>query len=68
MNFPCKPFNVPNFVTLDGPIRPRKNGFTLLPTMPLSEVPVEELGQMCDDFRKEIFRKACKADPKAGRK
>lgn len=48
-------FSVPNFVLL----RPGKGATG--PTgesIPLSEVGAEVLGQLCDQFRKDVFKKA----------
>lgn len=66
MNFPCKPFTVPNFVLLDKPeSKPKRNTVVSLPAMPLSEVEPDELSSMCHAFRKEVFRRAGKKDPEA---
>lgn len=49
-----KPWNVPNYVC-------RETGETGIALLHLS---AETLSDMCDDFRKEVFRKAKKVDPK----
>lgn len=42
----------------------RSEGFKESPSYPLKDVPAEDLAEMCDAFRAEVFRKAGKADPK----
>lgn len=65
MNFPCKPFTVPNFVLLDKvEKKPKRNTVVALPAMPLSEVDPKELSQMCDAFRAEVFKRSGHTDPR----
>ncbi len=56
-------FMTPNFVIQKMPARPRQAGIVESPKYALSEIPVDDLSALCDDFRAEIFRKAGKADP-----
>jgi len=53
-----KPFQTPNFVIVEMPPRPRQEGMQEALSFPLSEVDAETLYRMCDDFRREVFRKA----------
>ncbi len=64
INMKLKPFQTPNFVSLDLPPRPRQAGFNAEPpTLPLKELDAEALSALCEDFRAEVFRKAGKVDP-----
>lgn len=65
MTIKLKPFQTPNFVIAEATPRPRQEGFKSesAPTWPLKEVEAEDLAEMCDAFRAEIFRKAEKKDP-----
>lgn len=58
-----RPFVTPNFVTAEAPARPRQDGWTAAPAIPLSELDADTLAQMCDDFRRSVFEKAGKQDP-----
>ena len=58
-----KPFQTPNFVSVDMPPRSRAEGFTPLPSLALHELSPETLAEMCDEFRKEVFAKAMANDP-----
>jgi hypothetical protein len=56
-------FNVPNFALAQRKPGERQDGIQQLPAFPLRDIGAEELANMCDDFRREIFRKAGKKDP-----
>ena len=58
-----KPWVTPNFVILEVPARPRQEGWKEAPSIPLAEVDVAVLSDMCDAFRAEVFKKAGKPDP-----
>ena len=60
-----KSFSVPDFVITVGVPRERQKGWKEGPTFPMSELEPEVLAEMCDDFRKTVFKKAGKADPSA---
>ncbi len=59
MNIKLKPFNVPNFALQQMPAGHRND----VPSYPLKDIPAEDLAELCDTFRAEIFRKAGKTDP-----
>lgn len=63
MNIKLLPFTVPCYVTAAPLAGLRQEGFKETPTWSLSEVDALELDQLCNDFRKEVFRKADKKDP-----
>jgi hypothetical protein len=63
MTIETVPFTTPNFVLLKMPPRHRQEGFQELPKLALSDVPADELSAMCDQFRRDIFKKAAKQDP-----
>lgn len=59
-----KPFVVPNFAIAETPPRKRQDGMQEAPSFPLSELTEQALSDLCDDFRKRVFDKAGKKDPK----
>lgn len=59
-----KPFNVPNFVLPIFRTGLRQDGLKEISGFPLSEIEPETLSDMCDEFRKSIFEKAGKKDPR----
>lgn len=63
MKIELKPFNIPNFVIPILPAGRRQDGFTPIEGIPLSAVDAEELSDMCDAFRAEVFKKAGLKDP-----
>ena len=68
------PFSVPESVQLCIPDQPQDGGptpgltelfdFTSRPKLALSEIDADSLAALCDQFRRTIFEKAGKADPK----
>jgi len=63
MNIKLTPFTVPNFAIPIMPAGEKQDGITFPSGIPLRSVEAKELAAMCDDFRREIFRKADKKDP-----
>ena len=59
-----EPFMVPNFVRQEVLPRKRQDGLIEAPIYHLSDLDVETLSELCDDFRRKIFEKAGKGDPK----
>ena len=59
-----EPFTTPNFVRQKGKISERQNGFIESITYKLDEIEAEVLSELCDEFRREVFSKAGKTDPK----
>lgn len=53
-----QPFTVPNFVLEVMKPGCRQDGFHAATTHPLSDLSDEALAELCDDFRREVFRKA----------
>lgn len=60
-----RPFQVPNFVTIEMPPRPRECGMSPSPTVAIGDLPAETLAELCDDFRAAVFAKAGKPDPRS---
>lgn len=52
------PFTVPNFVQAKGKPGQRQDGFHPSPSYPLADLSDETLAEMCETFRREVFRKA----------
>ena len=58
-----KPFSVPNFVIEEAPAGKREEGFREAKSYPIGSVDAELLSALCDQFRRDVFAKAKKADP-----
>ena len=57
-----KPIGTPNYILLEKKL---DNGtFEEITSVHLSEVDAETLSNLCDAWRKEVFKKAKKTDPK----
>ncbi len=63
MNIKLKPFTVPSFVIPVIPAKPISGGWQEPVGIALSEVDVEELAIMCDEWREAVFARAGKQDP-----
>lgn len=59
-----KPFLTPNFVHQEMPAGLKQDGWKELPSWPLNCIDVEDLDELCANFRAEVFKKAGKQDPK----
>lgn len=64
MRVKLKPFNTPNFVIQEMPNSLRQDGLKDPPSFALKELEADVLSDLCEEFRKEIFRKAEKKDPR----
>ena len=60
-----QPFNVPNYVIQQMPPGKREDGWKEAPKYKLSEVSEVTLSKLCDDFRRAVFEKAGKLDPRS---
>lgn len=58
-----QPWQTPNFVTQKMPPRPRQDGPIEGPKFALADLTPEILSDLCDEFRKEVFRKSGMRDP-----
>lgn len=67
MIFNLRPFITPNFVMMKMPSSSRGSGWQQLPSVPLVDVDAQDLSEMCDAFRAEIFKKAGKKDPRSAK-
>ncbi len=59
-----QPFKTPNFVLVVPTIGERNEGFKETPKFALKELDASTLDQLCSQFRRDIFAKAEKSDPK----
>lgn len=59
-----RPWVTPNFVSAEMPTAAREDGFKESPKWHISELEEDQLSELCDQFRKDIFAKAGKIDPK----
>jgi hypothetical protein len=60
-----KPFPVPDSVILDVDNANSGNRpFQKSPIVPLKDLSIETLHLLCDDFKRSVFKKAGKIDPK----
>lgn len=53
-----KPFSVPLFVVAEASLKSREDGFKEAPQFHISEIDRDVLIEMCDDFKKELLKKA----------
>lgn len=61
-----KPIRTPNYVLAVVPPGKRQDGFVEGPKWHVKDIPAETLAALCDQFRKDLFEKAGKADPAMG--
>jgi len=64
MRIKLQPMRTPNFVLSKMPARAKEEGFKEGPKWALRKIPAEALSDLCDEFRREVFKKAKKDDPK----
>lgn len=64
MKVQLHPFPVPDTVVAVSKARPRGEGLHFSPEFALSQIDAEELSDMCDAWRKAVFSKAGKKDPR----
>lgn len=64
MEIDLNPWITPNYVLGKVPPRLRQDGFIDPPKWALSEVEPHILSDLCDEFRRGVFEKAGKPDPK----
>ena len=60
-----QPFRVPNFVLIVPHHAQRQDGFKPEAKFSLSELEPDTLSDLCDEFRREVFAKAGKDDPRS---
>jgi len=58
-----EPWQTPNFVRIKMPPRTRQEGISFDDGISIKYVDPEVLAAQCDNFRKEVFKKAGKIDP-----
>lgn len=61
MNIKFKPFNRPTEAFFDLPEGTKINGF--LPHLPIDQIPIDDLVELCDQWRESVFKAAGKTDP-----
>lgn len=64
MNVQLHLFQTPNFVIMVMPPGVRQDGFKEAPSLPLNAIPADDLADLCDAFRIEVFTKANLTDPR----
>lgn len=62
MGIRLRPWTTPGFGHIES-----SPGVDAKPSIPLKDIPAEELDRLCNEFRAEVFRKAGKKDPREGR-
>lgn len=58
VNFPLKPWVVPNFATVELPPKPKQDGLHALPSIPLADLPLDALDGLVRQWTKEVYQKA----------
>ena len=61
-----RPFNVPNYVLGETSPGLKQDGFVEGPKWHIKELAETTLSELCDQFRKDVFEKAGKQDPRSG--
>jgi len=56
-------FTTPNFVRKEARVGKRQDGIKFDEGIPLRDLEENTLSELCDAFRKEVFKKAGKLDP-----
>ncbi len=64
MTIELQPFITPNYVIAVSKEGLKQNGVVENPKWHINELDEETLSEMCDQFRHDIFTKACKVDPR----
>lgn len=59
-----QPFSVPNFVSVKAAPGRREDGLAEAPKYKLADLEPETLDALCVEFRREVFEKAGKPDPR----
>jgi hypothetical protein len=57
-----KPFIVPNYVSMEMPIRPKQMGMVEEPKYAIEELDADTLSLLCDEFRANVFARGNKID------
>lgn len=65
MKVKLQPFSTPNFVIAEQRPGVKQDGIVEAPKWHINEVDINTLSELCDQFRKDIFEKAGKFDPKS---
>ncbi len=66
MQMTFKPWATPNYASLDLPLKTQEDNKQGL-ALHIIDIDADDLSQLCDTFRAEIFHKAGKPDPKLGK-
>ena len=60
MEIKLKPFNTPNYVLVEGEVGERQDGLVQNKKFKLSELDGDTLSALCEQFVKDIYKKAGK--------
>lgn len=64
MKVKLRPFQTPNYVIAESKPGLRQDGIFECPKWHVKEVNEHTLSKLCDQFRRDIFEKAGKSDPR----
>ena len=64
MKIRLQPFQTPNYVIAESKPGLKQDGMVECPKWHVNEIDEETLSDLCDRFRKDVFAKAGKRDPK----
>jgi hypothetical protein len=56
-----KPWQTPNFASIEAPPRPKGEGFTELPSIPITELSAAALSALAEEWLTSLYQKAGKA-------
>jgi len=60
-----QPFQTPNYVMAESKPGLKQDGLVECPKWHIRDVDEQTLSEMCDQFRRDVFAKAEKVDPKS---
>lgn len=64
MKLKLQPFVTPNYVLAEMPPGLKQDGMKEVPKWPLTDLTAETVSDLCDEFRREVFKKAERPDPR----
>lgn len=67
ISYKLKPFQTPNFATVEQSPRPKQEGVQALPSIPINELSDESLDNLVNQWRAEVYLKAKKSLPELRR-
>lgn len=64
MKLKLQPFVTPNYVLAEMPTGLKQDGMKETPKWALRDLSADTVSELCDEFRREVFKKAERPDPR----